>query len=125
MRRFGERLKLQTEKALISNDIMNLKSIVILIFILPISIFCQIDRTRSWYFGEGLKIFFTKDNQLNVRTDLKGNTGEGTGVFNDSVGNLLFYSDWGSVSSPKIRHSHISSKSQLPLPKSKYSAIGL
>jgi PKD repeat protein len=76
---------------------MNIKSIVILIFILPISIFCQIDRTRSWYFGEGLKIFFTKDNQLNVRTDLKGNTGEGTGVFNDSVGNLLFYSDWGRL----------------------------
>ncbi|MFM6952623.1 MAG: T9SS type A sorting domain-containing protein [Bacteroidota bacterium] len=76
---------------------MNIKSIVILIFILPISIFCQIDRTRSWYFGEGLKIFFTKDNQLNVRTDLKGNTGEGTGVFNDSVGNLLYYSDWGRL----------------------------
>jgi PKD repeat protein len=76
---------------------MNIKSIVILIFILPISIFCQIDRTRSWYFGEGLKIFFTKDNQLNVRTDLKGNTEEGTGVFNDSVGNLLFYSDWGRL----------------------------
>jgi hypothetical protein len=76
---------------------MNIKSIVILIFILPISIFCQIDRTRSWYFGEGLKIFFTKDNQLNVGTDLKGNTGEGTGVFNDSEGNLLFYSDWGRL----------------------------
>lgn len=76
---------------------MNIKSIVILIFILPISIFCQIDRTRSWYFGEGLKIFFTKDNQLNVRTDLKGNTGEGSGVFNDSVGNLLYYSDWGRL----------------------------
>ena len=60
---------------------------------MPISIFCQIDRTRSWYFGEGLKIFFTKDNQLNVRTDLQGNTEEGTGVFNDSAGNLLFYSD--------------------------------
>jgi hypothetical protein len=45
MRRFGERLKLWTEKALISNDTMNIKSIVILIFILPISIFCQIDRT--------------------------------------------------------------------------------
>ena len=76
---------------------MNIKSIVILIFILPISVFCQIDRTRSWYFGEGLKIFFTKDNQLNVGTDLKGNTGEGTGVFNDSEGNLLFYSDWGRL----------------------------
>jgi len=76
---------------------MSIKSIVILIFILPISIFCQINRTRSWYFGEGLKIFFTKDNQLNVRTDLKGNTGEGTGVFNDSEGNLLFYSDWGRL----------------------------
>jgi PKD repeat protein len=76
---------------------VNIKSIVILILILPISIFCQIDRTRSWYFGEGLKIFFTKDNQLNVRTDLKGNTGEGTGVFNDSLGNLLFYSDWGRL----------------------------
>jgi PKD repeat protein len=30
---------------------------------------------------------------LNVRTDLQGNTEEGTGVFNDSAGNLLFYSD--------------------------------
>ncbi len=72
---------------------MNIKSIVILIFILPISIFCQIDRTRSWYFGEGLKIFFTKDNQLNVKTGLNGVAGEGSGVFNDSAGNLLFYSD--------------------------------
>jgi PKD repeat protein len=72
---------------------MNIKSIVILIFILPISIFCQIDRARSWYFGEGLKIFFTKDNQLNVKTGLNGVAGEGSGVFNDSAGNLLFYSD--------------------------------
>ncbi len=60
---------------------------------MPISIFCQIDRTRSWYFGEGLKIFFTKDNQLNVKTGLNGVAGEGSGVFNDSSGNLLFYSD--------------------------------
>jgi hypothetical protein len=43
---------------------MNIKSIVILIFILPISIFCQIDRTRSWYFGEGLKIFFYKGQSI-------------------------------------------------------------
>ena len=54
-------------------------------------------RTRSWYFGEGLKIFFTEDNQLNVRTDLKGSTEEGTGVYNDSVGDLLYYSDWGRL----------------------------
>ena len=72
---------------------MNIKSIVILIFILPISVFSQIDRARSWYFGEGLKIFFTKDNQLNVKTGLNGVAGEGSGVFNDSAGNLLFYSD--------------------------------
>ena len=76
---------------------MNIKSIVILIFILPISIFCQIDRTRSWYFGEGLKIFFTKDNQLNIKSGLNGVAGEGSSVFNDSVGNLLYYSDWGRL----------------------------
>jgi PKD repeat protein len=76
---------------------MRIRSIVILIFILPISIFCQIDRTRSWYFGEGLKIFFTKDNQLNIKSGLNGVAGEGSSVFNDSVGNLLYYSDWGRL----------------------------
>ena len=48
MRRFGERLKLRTEKALISNDTMKIKSILILISTLPISVFCQIDKTGGF-----------------------------------------------------------------------------
>ncbi len=73
---------------------MNIKSIVILIFILPISIFCQIDRTRSWVFGESIGIYFNKSGSIDTLTGIY-KPGypqyEGTGVYNDSLGNLLYY----------------------------------
>ena len=73
---------------------MNIKSIVILIFILPISVFCQIDRTRSWVFGESIGIHFNKSGSIDTLADIY-KPGypqyEGTGVYNDSLGNLLYY----------------------------------
>ncbi len=58
----------------------------------------QVERTRNWYFGDGISIFFPEINkQLEVRTDRQGKTFEGTSIWNDRFGNLLYYADWGSI----------------------------
>ena len=57
----------------------------------------QINRARSWYFGEGINLFFQSDNNLKITFGLKGLSYEGTSVWNDENGNLKFYSDGDSL----------------------------
>ncbi len=54
----------------------------------------QIDRTRTWVFGESIGIHFNKSGSIDTLAGIY-KPGypqyEGTGVYNDSLGNLLYY----------------------------------
>jgi hypothetical protein len=54
----------------------------------------QIDRTRTWVFGESIGIHFSKSGSIDTLSGIyKPNYPqyEGTGVYNDSLGNPLYY----------------------------------
>ena len=56
--------------------------------------FSQIDRTRTWVFGQSVGIKFPKTGTMDTISSIY-KPGypqyEGTGVYNDSNGNLLYY----------------------------------
>ena len=64
------------------------------LFVLQLSIYAQIDRTRSWVFGQGIGIYFNKSGSIDTIPGIALPDyiqDEGTGVYNDPQGKLLFY----------------------------------
>lgn len=67
---------------------------IVLLLLFPGWIVAQIDRTRTWVFGESIGIHFSKSGTIDTLSGIYKPgypQGEGTGVYNDSTGNLLFY----------------------------------
>jgi len=53
----------------------------------------QIDKTRTWYFGQGIGLHFEKDGKLKVRDSFENFTYEGTAIWNSINGAPLYYSN--------------------------------
>lgn len=54
----------------------------------------QIERTKTWVFGDGVGLTFSKNGYDTFSVPTKLTTYEGNGIWNDENGKLLFYSDW-------------------------------
>ena len=67
---------------------------IIFLLLFPKLFFAQINRTRSWVFGESIGLHFNKSGTIDTLSGIY-KPGypqyEGTAVYNDSSGNLLYY----------------------------------
>ena len=68
--------------------------LLLLFILLPGLTVAQIDRTRTWIFGESIGIQFSKSRAIDTLSGIYKPSFpqyEGTGVYNDSQGNPLYY----------------------------------
>jgi len=69
----------------------------ILLLLSSLALNAQIERTKTWIFGDGVGLKFTENgfDTFSVPNSLLSE--EGNGIWNDINGNLLFYTDHGRL----------------------------